>query len=718
MLLLYCRTIAPIVVYVYISLFFYYDIRVLVFSKITTEVSDQLALTALRYDSFLATSTGFMAVHGSIGEFSVGSETWVSYIERLQQYFVANDIKGDDRQRAVLLSVCGASTYQLIRSVVSPTKPTEKTFEQLVTLMKEHYFPKPSVTMQRFAFNSRSRKQGESVANFVADLRRLSEYCEFGESLAAMLRDRLICGINNDRMQRRLLAESKLSFEKAYELAQAMETADHDAKELQGPPTAAVNKLTRGTGKHFSTGTRQTTSPMTHKNLLNNCYRCGGKHSANDCRFRQSECRFCKKVGHIERACRSKLKQSQRGKGNPASQTHNLSLSSDDPANGSKPERPDEYSMYHVRSSHSPIMIELKLNGTPISMELDTGAGNSIVSKSTYYQLWPESKRPPLQTSTVLLKTYTGEKLQVLGVTDVVAEYQQQSERMQLHIVDGNGPSLFGRDWLQKIKLDWREVHHLSGSATEQQLNNLLSRHSQVFKDELGLIKGTTAKLAVDKNAQPCFCNFRSIPFSLRNRVEQELDHLQNAGVIEPIQFSDWAAPIVPVVKPNGRVRICGDFKLTVNKVAKLDTYPLPKIDDLFSQLASGKSFTKLDLAHAYLQIALDEESKQYVVINTHKGLYRYNRLPFGIHSAPAIFQRTIENILRGIPHVSVYIDDILVTGATEAEHLQTLEKVLTQLREAGVRLRRDKCAFMLKQVDYLGHSISAEGLKPSEEKI
>ena len=653
-----------------------------------------------------------MATHGCVGEFSGGSETWVSYIERLQQYFIANDIKGDDKQRAVLLSICGASTYQLIRSVVSPNKLTEKTFDQIVTLMKEHYFPKPSVTMQRFAFNSRSRKQGESVATFVADLRRLSEYCEFGDSLVEMLRDRLICGINNDRMQRRLLAESKLSFEKAYELAQAMETADHDARELQGPPTTAVNKLNRGTGRSFATGPR----PTIHKNLQNNCYRCGGKHSANDCRFRQSECRFCKKVGHIERACRSKLKQDQRAKGNATSQTHNLSFSGDDPVNDSGSKTPDEYSMYNVRSSHTPIMVELKLNGAPISMELDTGAGISIVQK--HNQLWPESERPPLQTSTVHLKTYTGEKLPVLGVTDVVAEYQQQSERMQLHIVDGKGPSLFGRDWLQKIKLDWCELHHLSGTDSKQQLDNLLSRHSHVFKDELGLIKGTTAKLAVDTNAQPCFCNFRSIPFSLRSRVEQQLDYLQNAGVIEPIQFSDWAAPIVPVVKPNGRVRICGDFKLTVNKVAKLDTYPLPKIDDLFSQLADGKRFSKLDLAHAYLQIALDDESKQYVVINTHKGLYRYNRLPFGIHSAPAIFQRTMENILRGIPHVSVYIDDILVTGTTESEHLQTLDKVLTQLHEAGVRLRRDKCAFMLKQVDYLGHSISAEGLKPSKEKI
>ena len=307
-----------------------------------------------------------------------------------------------------------------------------------------------------------------------------------------------------------------------------METADHDARELQGPPTAAVNKLNRGTGKNFLTGRR----PPTHKSSRNNCYRCGGKHSANDCRFRQSECRFCKKVGHIERACRSKLKQDQRARGSTTSQTNNLTFTGDNPANGSarESETPDEYSMYNVRSGHTPIMVKLKLNGAPISMELDTGAGISIMSKSTYNQLWSESKRPPLQTSTVHLKTYTGEKLPVLGVTDVVAEYQQQSERMQLHIVDGNSPSLFGRDWLQKIKLDWRGLHHLSGSATEQQLKDVLSKHRQVFKDELGLIKGTTAKLAIDTNAQPCFCNFRSIPFSLRNRVEQELDQLATKG--------------------------------------------------------------------------------------------------------------------------------------------------------------------------------------------
>ena len=168
------------------------------------------------------------------------------------------------------------------------------------------------------------------------------------------------------------------------------------------------------------------------------------------------------------------------------------------------------------------------------------------------------------------------------------------------------------------------------------------------------------------------------MPYALRTKVEQELDRLEKFGIIELVQFSEWAAPIVPVVKRDGAIRVCGDYKLTANQASKLDTYPLPKIDDIFAQLSGGKTFSKLNLAHAYQQLALDQESKQITTINTHynthKGLYRYHRLPFGIHSAPSIFQRTMEGVLRGIPHVSVYIDDILITGETDEEHLQNLD--------------------------------------------
>ena len=154
------------------------------------------------------------------------------------------------------------------------------------------------------------------------------------------------------------------------------------------------------------------------------------------------------------------------------------------------------------------------------------------------------------------------------------------------------------------------------------------------------------------------------------------------------------------------------------SKATNVDTYPLPKIDNLLASLGRGKSFSKLDLAHAYQQIPLDEASKKYIVVNTHKGLFRYNRLPFRVSSAPSIFQQTMEGILSGIPRVCVYLDDILVTGETEQQHLETLDVMLERLSKAGLRLKHEKCAFMLQSVEYLGHKISAEGLQPTKDKV
>ena len=174
----------------------------------------------------------------------------------------------------------------------------------------------------------------------------------------------------------------------------------------------------------------------------------------------------------------------------------------------------------------------------------------------------------------------------------------------------------------------------------------------------------------------------------------------------------------MPVVKGDGTIQICGDYKLTLNAVAKTDSYPLPRIEDIFASLSNGKTFTKLDLAHAYQQIPVAEDAKKLTTVHTQKGLFQYTRLPFSVAPAPALFQRTMDSILQGLPHVSVYIDDILITGPSDEDHLKTLDKVLSRLETAGARLKRDKCFFMQPHVEYLGHRISAEGLQLTDSKV
>ena len=214
------------------------------------------------------------------------------------------------------------------------------------------------------------------------------------------------------------------------------------------------------------------------------------------------------------------------------------------------------------------------------------------------------------------------------------------------------------------------------------------------------------------------FCKPRPVPFALRDAASQELDRLESAGIIEKVPYADWAAPIVLVPKSDGSLRLCGDYKLTVNRSLEVEQYPLPKASDLFSSLTGGQKFTKLDLAQAYQQLPLDQKSQEYCIINTHQGLYRFTRLPFGVASAPAVFQRVIDTILQGIPHVLCYLDDLLITGTTEEEHLQNLEEVLRRLQQHGITLKRSKCKFFQDSVEYLGHCIDAQGLHTLPAKL
>ena len=178
--------------------------------------------------------------HGTITEFSGNSDDWEAYIEQLENYFVANDIDSAAKKRAILLSSCGTAAYKTIRSILAPQKPTEVEYAELVKQVKQHYVPKPSEIIQRHKFYTCNRQPSESIADYVARLRALTEYCEFGGTLDSMLRDRLVCGVNNEQLQRRLLAEPRLTFERALELSRMFESATEDARHLQNETKSAV----------------------------------------------------------------------------------------------------------------------------------------------------------------------------------------------------------------------------------------------------------------------------------------------------------------------------------------------------------------------------------------------------------------------------------------------------------------------------------------------
>uniref|UniRef100_A0AAV2M4I5 Retrotransposon gag domain-containing protein n=1 Tax=Knipowitschia caucasica TaxID=637954 RepID=A0AAV2M4I5_KNICA len=182
------------------------------------------------------------AMLGTLLVFDSQAQTWEEYCQVLGHFFEANNITDAGRKRAILLSSVGSKTYSLMRNLLSPDKPGDKSFTELTNLLQSHFNPKPSEIVQRFKFISRTRTANETVTEYVAVLRELAQHCNYGDKLKEMLRDRLVCGNAEDRIQRRLLAEPELTFEEALKIAQAIETANRDVRDLQPTLDSAAGK--------------------------------------------------------------------------------------------------------------------------------------------------------------------------------------------------------------------------------------------------------------------------------------------------------------------------------------------------------------------------------------------------------------------------------------------------------------------------------------------
>ena len=329
-------------------------------------------------------------LHGSISAFDPEQEGWDEYVERLQHYFTANDILAEDKRRAILLTVVGASTYQLIRTLVTPAKVTEISFKDLVAKAHEHFCPKPSPIVKRFEFNTRVQKEGEALATYVAELRTIAQYCDYGAALSDMLRDCLVCGVRDKGIQRRLLQTPDLTFSKMQEMALGAQAAEKDSKcltvsdkDLTTMPVGQVKSLPKQGSwrkadrahipeKPSSVGESQ----QGHNSPGKCCSRCGGRHEPAACSYKNYECHHCKRKGHLARMCPKK--------GRPREQkTHQITQG--ESTRQEEEERSSDYSMYHLSGSSSPpFQVTVVANGHLLLKEIDVGASVSIVSLRTF----------------------------------------------------------------------------------------------------------------------------------------------------------------------------------------------------------------------------------------------------------------------------------------------------------------------------------------------
>ncbi|UYV74104.1 hypothetical protein LAZ67_11002126, partial [Cordylochernes scorpioides] len=276
------------------------------------------------------------------------------------------------------------------------------------------------------------------------------------------------------------------------------------------------------------------------------------------------------------------------------------------------------------------------------------------------------------------------------------------------------------------------DLHNIKGSENAHQfsqhlhaINNtckhcdsLINDYGSIFEYKSGPIKGIKCHLDVKADFIPKFYKFRQVPFALKQLVENEIDKLVDLNILSPIDKSDCASPLVCVAKPNGQIRLCADFKKSLNPYLEDVKYPIPNIDSVLSNFQGKKLFTKLDLSKANHQIEMDDISKKYLVVSTHKGLYKYNRLAFGIKTASEIFQKTMESFFSGINDVYIYFDDILIASEDLESHLDILKRTLNILKENNFTINKNKCLFVKNEIEYLGHKINEFGIYPLKDKL
>ncbi|XP_062698942.1 uncharacterized protein K02A2.6-like [Aedes albopictus] len=649
----------------------------------------------------------------NIKEFRYEAEsnvTFAAWYSRYDDLFEKDAARLDDEAKVrLLMRKLGLAEHERYVSYILPKLPKDFTFEQTVTKLKCLFGAKESVISRRYRCLQIARNPTEDHVAFACRVNKACVEFELGKLSEEQFKCLVyVCGLkseNDVEIRTRLLTKiednNDVTLEQLSEECQRLFNLKHDSAMIESAtPYGQVQAVRKFGGKRFNKRDREVKRPSsdTGKKPNTPCWLCGALHYVRDCSYRNHKCSDCGQFGHREGYCES---------AKPRKPGHRRFRK---PDVSSKVVVVDVCSVQQRRR-----FVSVGLSGTDIRLQLDTASDITVINRET----WRKLGSPALTPATVNARTASGNILSLDGEFECDVTIGESTRREVIRVTEKQ-ILLLGSDLVDSFNL-WSVPMdtfccHVSGSPTSTAA--LKSTFPEVFSDQLGLCSKTKVKLELKESVRPVFCPKRPVAYAMYDAVDQELDRLEKLDIITPVDYSEWAAPIVVVRKANGSIRICGDYSTGLNAALQPNQYPLPLPDDIFAKLSGCTVFSQIDLSDAFLQVEVDEQHRKLLTINTHRGLYSYNRLPPGVKVAPGAFQQLIDTMLAGLECTSGYLDDVIIGGKTEEEHDRNLRAALKRIQEFGFTIREDKCTFRKQQVQYVGHVVDSRGLRPDPAKI
>jgi len=663
--------------------------------------------------------------------FDSTAELWTDYWNRFMTFVGAQSIP-DTKVAQVFLTNQSTVTYKLLSSYASqltpPSEINKLTIDQISEYMKMQFDPTVYIVRERYKFwSDLQRKPGETIQELAARIRQDAVTCDFAsikDPLDEALRTRFICSVKNEAVLKALfrVKDDELTFAKAISVATETEDAARVAKDtVYGgkAKNSEVHKISDRKHRKPTSPKRSQQNPSQNDRFpfpKGTCGRCGKTaHASKSCPESETTCTYCQKKGHIETVCLSKKR------GFPRKQVKVIYTKTE----------PNETSTIKIVNSTRQVHQDIILEGNKFTFEVDTGAGDNFCS----HTVWQELGKPSLDAAHNRYEGATGDPLPVEGTFTINAHLPQRPDSthtLQFTVVRSSKLNLLGRDAIRKLKIDVTAL--MNNTGEDQQVNKVFSdlqpdkdlqaaciqacdEFPDLFKQELGCLRDFELDVKFKDDASPVFCKPRVVPFAIQDDLVQAYEAGIQRGVWKRATFNAYGTPVVPIRKAllpgqtKAKLRVCGDYSVTVNSQLVDHRQPVPLPADLMQKLGRGYGFSKIDLADAYNQIMLSPESQRRLALSTHQGVLLQQRLPFGIKSAPGYFQHIMEQLTSDLKGVAVYLDDLLVSGDTAEEHLQNLKALLKRLDEKGLRCRREKCVFAQPVVEYLGHLLSNHGI-------